>query len=94
MLLPPWDDYALLPGPYKTAVACLSPGSGRRDRSGSQGRPIAKVFDESEFLSPYGPRALSAYHREHPCVAEHAIRAADKPFLAYRAHVKTVQTRC
>ncbi len=57
-------------------------------------RLFAKVFDESEFLSPYGPRALSAYHREHPCAAEHAIRAADKPFLAYRAHVKTVQTRC
>jgi Mannosylglycerate hydrolase MGH1-like glycoside hydrolase domain len=27
---------------------------------------FAKVFDESEFLSPYGLRALSAYHREHP----------------------------
>ncbi|MGV1009543.1 MAG: MGH1-like glycoside hydrolase domain-containing protein [Dermatophilaceae bacterium] len=24
------------------------------------------LFDESEFLSPYGLRALSAYHREHP----------------------------
>jgi hypothetical protein len=29
-------------------------------------RLLAKVFDESEFLSPYGLRALSAYHREHP----------------------------
>jgi Mannosylglycerate hydrolase MGH1-like glycoside hydrolase domain len=29
-------------------------------------RLFAKVFDESEFLSPYGLRALSAYHREHP----------------------------
>ncbi|MGO9083065.1 MAG: hypothetical protein ACLQDY_29235, partial [Streptosporangiaceae bacterium] len=27
---------------------------------------LAKAFDESEFLSPYGLRALSAYHREHP----------------------------
>jgi hypothetical protein len=27
---------------------------------------LAKLFDESEFLSPYGLRALSAYHREHP----------------------------
>ncbi len=27
---------------------------------------FAKLFDESEFLSPYGLRALSAYHREHP----------------------------
>ena len=29
-------------------------------------RLLTKVFDESEFLSPYGLRALSAYHREHP----------------------------
>ncbi len=27
---------------------------------------FAKVFDENEFLSPHGLRALSAYHREHP----------------------------
>jgi hypothetical protein len=27
---------------------------------------FTKVFDESEFLSPHGLRALSAYHREHP----------------------------
>ena len=25
-----------------------------------------KLFDESEFLSPYGLRALSAFHRDHP----------------------------
>jgi len=25
-----------------------------------------KLFDQEEFLSPYGLRALSAYHREHP----------------------------
>ena len=29
-------------------------------------RLFAKLFDESEFLSPYGLRALSAYHRDHP----------------------------
>ena len=29
-------------------------------------RLFTKVFDESEFLSPHGLRALSAYHREHP----------------------------
>ena len=29
-------------------------------------RLFAKLFDEAEFLSPYGLRALSAYHREHP----------------------------
>ncbi len=27
---------------------------------------FSKLFDESEFLSPYGLRALSAYHRDHP----------------------------
>ena len=27
---------------------------------------LAKMFDEAEFLSPYGLRAVSAYHREHP----------------------------
>jgi len=27
---------------------------------------FAKLFDEREFLSRYGLRALSAYHREHP----------------------------
>ncbi len=29
-------------------------------------RLLAKLFDETEFLSPHGLRALSAYHREHP----------------------------
>ena len=27
---------------------------------------FAKLFDEDEFLSPYGLRAVSAYHRDHP----------------------------
>ena len=29
-------------------------------------RLFDKLFDEDEFLSPYGLRALSAYHRDHP----------------------------
>jgi hypothetical protein len=29
-------------------------------------RLFAKLFDESEFLSPHGLRALSAFHRDHP----------------------------
>ena len=29
-------------------------------------RLLARLFDESEFLSPHGLRALSAYHRSHP----------------------------
>jgi hypothetical protein len=31
-------------------------------------RLLARLFDESEFLSPHGLRALSAYHRDHPYV--------------------------
>jgi hypothetical protein len=27
---------------------------------------FTKLFDENEFLSPYGLRALSAYHHDHP----------------------------
>jgi hypothetical protein len=33
-------------------------------------RISTKLFDESEFLSPYGLRAISAYHRDHPYVLE------------------------
>ena len=29
-------------------------------------RLFAKLFDESEFLSPHGLRTVSAYHRDHP----------------------------
>jgi Mannosylglycerate hydrolase MGH1-like glycoside hydrolase domain len=29
-------------------------------------RMFARLFDEAEFLSPHGLRALSAYHRDHP----------------------------
>src|SRR5215813_4611636 len=29
-------------------------------------RLFGKLFDEAEFLSPHGLRALSAYHRDHP----------------------------
>jgi hypothetical protein len=31
---------------------------------------LTRLFDESEFLSPYGLRALSAYHRDHPHTLE------------------------
>jgi len=30
------------------------------------GRVLSRMLDESEFLSPYGIRALSRYHKEHP----------------------------
>jgi hypothetical protein len=29
-------------------------------------RLMSKLFDEAEFLSPHGLRAVSAYHRDHP----------------------------
>lgn len=35
-------------------------------------RMLAIMLDENEFLSPYGIRSLSAYHRENPYVFEHA----------------------
>ena len=31
-------------------------------------RILARMLDEAEFLSPYGVRALSRYHRDHPYV--------------------------
>jgi hypothetical protein len=31
-------------------------------------RVLARMLDENEFLSPYGIRALSLYHQEHPFV--------------------------
>jgi hypothetical protein len=33
-------------------------------------RILARMLDENEFLSPYGVRALSRYHREHPYVIQ------------------------
>ena len=33
-------------------------------------RLLTRLFDESEFLSPHGLRALSAYHREFPYVID------------------------
>ena len=33
-------------------------------------RLFEKLFDEDEFLSPYGLRALSAFHRDHPYVLD------------------------
>ena len=38
---------------------------------------FAKLFDPEEFLSPYGLRALSAYHRDHPYELDvEGVRAA------------------
>jgi len=34
--------------------------------TGKLERLLTRLFDENEFLSPHGLRALSAYHRDHP----------------------------
>ena len=33
-------------------------------------RVLRYMLDEKEFLSPYGIRSLSAYHRDHPLVLQ------------------------
>ena len=35
-------------------------------------RVLGRMLDESEFFSPYGIRALSRFHQEHPFVFHHA----------------------
>jgi len=51
------------PGQQRLLLSLCGPGRLQRI--------FTKVFDESEFLSPYGLRALSAYHREHPYTLEY-----------------------
>jgi hypothetical protein len=65
-------------------VACMrTPGQGERrllsivDRDRLR-RVLAVMFDEREFLSPYGIRAVSSLHRDHPYTitvggAEHRV---------------------
>jgi hypothetical protein len=57
-------------------VACMrTPGRGERrllsvaDEAKLR-RVLERMFDEREFLSPYGIRSLSAYHRDRPYVLE------------------------
>jgi len=45
-------------------------------------RILARMLDEAEFLSPYGLRSLSRYHREHPLMVDldgHAARLDYEP---------------
>jgi hypothetical protein len=62
-----------LDDPAKLASAGLLRGTPGHERMllsvagpGRLERLLARLCDESEFLSPHGLRALSAYHRDHP----------------------------
>src|SRR3989440_502771 len=50
---------------------------------------FARLFDEAEFLSPYGPRALAAYHRDHPYTLD--IQGSDSTIDYEPAEANTAQ---
>ena len=54
-------------------------------------RLFEKLFDPAEFLSPYGLRALSAYHREHPYVLERRRDPRRDRLRARRVHHRDVR---
>ena len=54
-------------------------------------RLFDKLFDEAEFLSPYGLRAISAYHREHPYELEVEGMHADDRLRAGRVDHRHVR---
>jgi len=60
VLAPAQGRARVLPTPEGDALAVgvIPPGAVRR--------VVARVFDEDEFLSPHGLRALSRYHHDHP----------------------------
>ena len=64
----------------QVAYAIRGTGAGRRLLAIPSRQRLERVlqylFDEREFLSPYGIRSLSAIHREHPCV----VRTANAEF--------------
>jgi len=66
-------SYIHAPGNGRLAAGEQEVGYGGRVISalvttGRLRRILARVLDENEFLSPYGIRALSRYHLEHPFV--------------------------
>jgi hypothetical protein len=70
-----------------TNISCVRPGVGGRYLLSPVNERklrliLARMLDESEFLSDYGIRALSRYHRDHPYVftaAGHVYRVGYEP---------------
>ncbi len=60
--------------PIAPGVARPPPAVGRSNESKLR-RVLARMLDESEFLSPYGIRSLSRYHLEHPYVFASTARS-------------------
>jgi hypothetical protein len=44
-------------------------------------RVLERMLDESEFLSPYGVRAISRYHLDHPYVFEYGNYRSEVKYL-------------
>jgi hypothetical protein len=62
------------------------PGTGHRRllsllRGHRMKRLLKRMLDETEFLSPYGVRALSRYHHEHPYVFNEAGQYLEVHYL-------------
>ena len=60
------SDPAKLREPAAARGARPSAAAAQPGRPDRLERLLGRLFDESEFLSPHGLRALSAWHREHP----------------------------
>jgi hypothetical protein len=61
-----------------------APGRGQRRllsllRGHRMKRLLRRMLDETEFLSPYGVRALSRYHKDHPYVFDGALSVSYQP---------------
>ena len=69
------------------------PAAAARAWSGSTGWSgcSTKLFDPAEFLSPYGLRALSAYHRDHPYVLDAGGHARGDRLRARRVDDRDVR---